>query len=72
MQGAPRVITLELRLDGQSPIGRARTPDNRERAFAGWLALVAAIDALATADPDTGADKPSGRHRRKPDDQTSP
>jgi hypothetical protein len=54
MQGAARVITLELRLDGQSPIGRASTPDNRERQFAGWLALIAAIDALATDDPNTG------------------
>jgi hypothetical protein len=54
MHGTESVITLELRLDGQSrsPVGRASTPDNQERRFAGWLALIAAIDALATDDPN--------------------
>jgi hypothetical protein len=62
MDDAARVITLELRLDGQSPIGRASTPDRRERAFAGWLWLIAAIEALATGDPDTPSqnDQPAG------------
>jgi hypothetical protein len=66
IQGADRVITLELRLDNQSrsPVGRASTPDNQERRFAGWLALMAAIDALATDDPNpphTTNQEPSGR-----------
>jgi hypothetical protein len=54
IQGADRVITLELRLDKQSrsPVGRASTPDNQERRFAGWLALMAAIDALVSDDPN--------------------
>jgi hypothetical protein len=47
MEGASRVIRLELRLDGESPIGRASTPDDGERDFAGWLGLIAAIEALA-------------------------
>ncbi len=48
------MIRLELRLDGQLPTGRASTPDN-ERDFAGWLGLIAAIEALATGDRDTAA-----------------
>jgi hypothetical protein len=55
MEGAARVIRLELRLDGESPIGRASTPDDGERDFAGWLGLIAAIEALATGDRETGA-----------------
>ena len=55
MEGAPRVIRLELRLDGESPIGRASTPDGGERDFAGWLGLIAAIEALAARDRETGA-----------------
>ncbi len=55
MEGAARVITLELRLDGQSPIGRASTPGHREREFAGWLGLIAAIEALATGERKSGA-----------------
>jgi len=54
MEDAARVIRLELRLEGESPIGRASTPDNRERGFAGWLSLIAAIEALAAGDPQTG------------------
>ncbi len=53
MEGAARVITLELRLDGQSPIGHASTPESGQRGFAGWLGLIAAIDALAAGDRDT-------------------
>jgi hypothetical protein len=55
MEDAARVIRLELRLDGESPTGRASTPDNEERAFAGWLGLIAAIEALATGDRQTAA-----------------
>jgi hypothetical protein len=45
------VITLELRLDGDAPAGRASAPDREQREFAGWLGLIAAVDALAGADP---------------------
>jgi hypothetical protein len=55
MEGAARVIRLELRLDGESPIGRASTPDDGERDFAGWLGLIAAIEALAARDRETAA-----------------
>ena len=55
MQGAIRVITLKLRLDGQSPTGRASTPGNTQREFAGWLGLIAAIEALAGGDRETAA-----------------
>ena len=51
MEDAARVIRLELRLDGESPTGRASTPDNEERAFAGWShddrrALFALLDRV--------------------------
>lgn len=55
MQDPARVIRLELRLDGESPIGHASTRDHGERAFAGWLGLIAAIDALTTGDHTTTA-----------------
>jgi hypothetical protein len=55
MEGASRVIRLELRLDGELPIGRASTAESGERRFAGWLGLIAAIDALAAGDRETGA-----------------
>jgi len=71
MEDAARVITLELRLDGQSPIGRASTPDHRQRAFAGWLGLIAAIEAVL-ADPDTGGQNPGGHQQQPRHDDTGP
>jgi hypothetical protein len=55
-------IHLEVRLDGESPCGRAYDERGSVREFAGWLALVAAIDDLVsipepgsgTASPDEG------------------
>ena len=38
-------ITLELRLAGDSLTGRCVGPEGGVRPFAGWLGLVAAIDA---------------------------
>ena len=52
MDDPARVITLELRFDDGLPTGRASTPDDRRREFAGWLRLMAAIEALAREDDD--------------------
>jgi hypothetical protein len=37
-------IHLEIRLDGESPTGRAYDERGCTREFAGWMALVATID----------------------------
>jgi hypothetical protein len=41
-------IHLEVRLVGDLPIGRAYDDQGSTREFAGWMALVAAIDDLLT------------------------
>ena len=48
-------IHLEVRLDGDSPVGRAYDERGSAREFAGWMSLVAAIDDLMTTPPQ-GAD----------------
>jgi hypothetical protein len=47
------VIGLELHLSGDSLTGRATGGTGEVRDFAGWLGLVAAIDALAFDTKDT-------------------
>ena len=73
MRGAAREIRLELRLDGQSPIGRASTRESGQREFAGWLGLIAAIDALATGDreTETGHSDQRGDNAEGIDDDTN-
>lgn len=44
-------IILELRVEGETLVGRVLDEDGGERPFDGWLGLVAAIDALVSA-PD--------------------
>jgi hypothetical protein len=39
-------ICLELHLEGDLPTGRASDGSGGEKDFAGWLGLVAAVDAL--------------------------
>jgi hypothetical protein len=39
-------ITLELRVDGDELVGRARNGTGEGREFLGWLGLLGAIDAL--------------------------
>lgn len=52
-------VCIRLRLEGESPKGRARDSSGRERDFSGWIGLVAAIDhLLASAGEPDGA---SGR-----------
>jgi hypothetical protein len=42
-------ISLELRLTGDSLAGRARNGTGADREFIGWIGLLAAIDALTSA-----------------------
>jgi hypothetical protein len=55
-------VLLELRLDGESVTGSATALGEPDRAFAGWLGLVAAVEALVGAGQprDQGSD-PVGR-----------
>ena len=57
VDGKTITIELELRLSGDDCLtGRARNGDGSAREFAGWLGLVATIDALvheASAQPTT-------------------
>jgi hypothetical protein len=39
-------ITLELRLEGETPAGTARLAGGDEKHFAGWIGLVAALDEI--------------------------
>lgn len=55
MSDSVRAIRLELSLDGDSPAGSARVCGGPSREFAGWLGLVAAIEAILTADSRPGA-----------------
>lgn len=61
-------LSLDLELSGETLTGRARDGSGGDRAFAGWLGLVGAIDALiseqhqthtaeATDSPRTGLPK---------------
>ncbi|MDN5861762.1 MAG: hypothetical protein L0H84_24440 [Pseudonocardia sp.] len=53
-----RAIRLEIRLDGESPVGRAYDDRGGSNEFAGWMGLVAVIDDLMRAwppDPTTSA-----------------
>jgi hypothetical protein len=47
-------ICMELRLDGETPTGRASDDHGHVKHFAGWLGLVAAIDELLS-----GPEEPS-------------
>lgn len=55
----PIVIRLELRLTDQSVDGRAIGAGST-REFAGWLGLVTAVDALASAAARRGPDSAGG------------
>ena len=46
MDGQTVVIRLELHLADQSLTGRASAPTGAAREFAGWMGMVAAVDAL--------------------------
>ncbi len=48
------VVRLEFSFDGESPRGRAVGRGEAERRFAGWLGLVAAIEALVDDDAREG------------------
>lgn len=48
-------IGLDLDLEGDQLSGTATSGSGAQRAFAGWLGLIAALDALV-ADPSGGSD----------------
>ncbi len=58
MDQPAHVIRLELFVDGDSLTGSAFACGVKERRFAGWLGLVATVEALITATPerDPGAE----------------
>ncbi|MBP2368525.1 hypothetical protein [Pseudonocardia parietis] len=60
-----RAIHLEIRLDGESPVGRAYDERGGTREFAGWMGLVAVIDDLLGASPPGSTPSP-------PDGRTGP
>ncbi len=62
MSDPVRTIRLELRLDGDSPAGSAMVCGEPSRDFAGWLGLVAAIEAFLTADRPLGASTTTDLH----------
>lgn len=60
----PCTIRLDLRLDGDSPTGSATRGEESPRAFAGWLGLVSAVDALARGDHGPAADAEAAAEER--------
>jgi hypothetical protein len=46
-------IHLEIRMDGDTPVGRACDEQGRSHEIAGWVSLIAVVDALLTQDPHT-------------------
>lgn len=48
-------IGLDLDLEGDQLSGTATSDSGAQRAFTGWLGLIAALDALV-ADPSGGSD----------------
>jgi len=62
-----RTIRLKLRLDGDSPAGSANVSGEQPREFAGWLGLVAAIEALLTSTKETGDGREQSRPSPRPD-----
>lgn len=69
MDAPAHVVRLELWLDGDSPTGRAIAHGEAARRFAGWVGLVAAVEALVTVDrerrPDAGAGLAPGEENRE-------
>ena len=51
---AAQSIRLDVRFDGELPTGHVIAADGRTRRFAGWLGLMAAVEALATDGEPTG------------------
>jgi hypothetical protein len=53
------LVRLELWLDGDSPNGHAVGRGDEARQFAGWLGLIAAVEALIGDDRESDVD-PAG------------
>jgi hypothetical protein len=65
VDGERRSIWLELRFEGGSPSGHAVAGSGATRGFAGWLGLMAAVEALAGEDAPTPANRQEeGDHDR--------
>jgi hypothetical protein len=63
MTGPMQTIRLELRLEGDSPNGRASAAGEEPRAFSGWIGLVSALDLLLRGAPAGGAASPPAEGR---------
>lgn len=59
MPDPPQSLRLEVRFDDGSPTGHATATDGNSRRFAGWLALMAAIEALAPDEASPPTTRPS-------------
>jgi hypothetical protein len=59
-QHSTHVVRLELWLDGESPTGLAVGSSDQARQFAGWLGLIAAVEALIGDDREPGIDAGGG------------
>ena len=55
-QHSTHVVRLELWLDGESPTGLAVGSSDHPRQFAGWIGLIAAVEALVGEDRVRDAD----------------
>jgi hypothetical protein len=62
MKGERRSIWLEVCFEDGSPSGHAVAGGGATRGFAGWLGLMAAVEALA------GEDAPSPANRQEEED----
>lgn len=58
--GEPKRLGLEVRFDEQPIHGRLYDDARLDRAFSGWLGLMAALEEAASADP------PHDRRRAQP------
>jgi hypothetical protein len=60
-------ITLELRLDGDTVSGRARSAGGEAREFAGWIGLLGMVDSIVEGARNGG---PANNHQN-PEESTN-
>lgn len=60
MTTTPIRVLLELRPDRESLTGRVHRDGRPDREFAGWLGLMAALQAVVAGDTTSGGDAGTG------------